>query len=105
MSIPKILVSAVLFGVIAAGCFFGVNKGLSALLGTDSEIQGVDNSSNNGVALTTVSGSASGCRCVRYRRKGYAIDCCDYREEYSDFLLWTDLFFRGSRFRIYCKTG
>ena len=27
MSIPKILVSAVLFGVIAAGCFFGVNKG------------------------------------------------------------------------------
>ena len=31
MSIPKILVSAVLFGVIAAGCFFGVNKGLSDL--------------------------------------------------------------------------
>lgn len=59
MSIPIILVSAVLFGVIAAGCFFGVNKGLSALLGTDSEIQGVDNSSNNGVALTTVSGSAA----------------------------------------------
>ena len=50
MSIPKILVSAVLFGVIAAGCFFGVNKGLSDLFGTKSEIQGVDNSSNNGVA-------------------------------------------------------
>ena len=59
MSIPKILVSAVLFGVIAAGCFFGVNKGLSDLFGTKSEIQGVDNSSNNGVALTTVSGSAA----------------------------------------------
>ena len=54
MSIPKILVSAVLFGVIAAGCFFGVNKGLSDLFGTKSEIQGVDNSSNNGVALTRV---------------------------------------------------
>ena len=59
MSIPQILVSAVLFGVIAAGCFFGVNKGLSDLFGTKSEIQGVDNSSNNGVALTTVSGSAA----------------------------------------------
>ena len=59
MSIPKILVSAVLFGVIAVGCFFGVNKGLSDLFGTKSEIQGVDNSSNNGVALTTVSGSAA----------------------------------------------
>ena len=59
MSIPKILVSAVLFGVLAAGCFFGVNKGLSDLFGTKSEIQGVDNSSNNGVALTTVSGSAA----------------------------------------------
>ena len=59
MSIPKILVSAVFFGVIAAGCFFGVNKGLSDLFGTKSEIQGVDNSSNNGVALTTVSGSAA----------------------------------------------
>lgn len=59
MSIPKILVSAVLFGVIAAECFFGVNKGLSDLFGTKSEIQGVDNSSNNGVALTTVSGSAA----------------------------------------------
>ena len=59
MSIPKILVSAVLFGVITAGCFFGVNKGLSDLFGTKSEIQGVDNSSNNGVALTTVSGSAA----------------------------------------------
>ena len=55
----SILVSAVLFGVIAAGCFFGVNKGLSDLFGTKSEIQGVDNSSNNGVALTTVSGSAA----------------------------------------------
>ena len=59
MSIPKILVSAVIFGVIAAGCFFGVNKGLSDLFGTKSEIQGVDNSSNNGVTLTTVSGSAA----------------------------------------------
>ena len=59
MSIPKIFVCAVLFGVIAAGCFFGVNKGLSDLFGTKSEIQGVDNSSNNGVALTTVSGSAA----------------------------------------------
>lgn len=59
MTIPRILVSAIIFGVVAAGCFFGVTKGLSALTGQKGEIQGVNNGGNNGVSLTTVSGSAA----------------------------------------------
>ena len=59
MSIPRILVSAVLFGVVAAACFFGVNRGLSLLTGNNGEIKGVETGQDNGIALTTVSGSAA----------------------------------------------
>lgn len=59
MTIPRILVSAVLFGVVAAACFFGVERGLSLLTGESNQIEQVDTGRNQGVALTTVSGSAA----------------------------------------------
>jgi hypothetical protein len=36
-TMPKIALGAVMFGVIAAGCFFGVNAGLNALTGGAGE--------------------------------------------------------------------
>ena len=36
-TMPKIALGAAMFGVIAAGCFFGVNAGLKALTGGESE--------------------------------------------------------------------
>ncbi len=59
MTIPRILLSAVLFGVVAAACFFAVDKGLSLLTGGGSRIEQVETDKGNGVALTTVSGSAA----------------------------------------------
>ena len=59
MTIPRVLVCAVLFGVVAAGCFFGVNWGLSYLSGNGGQIKEVETNHGNGVELTTVSGSAA----------------------------------------------
>ena len=59
MTIPRILVSAVLFGVVAAACFFGVNRGLSFLTGNNGQIKEVETNHDNGVALTTVSGGSA----------------------------------------------
>ena len=36
-TMPKIAIGAALFGVIASGCFFGVNAGLNALTGGDKD--------------------------------------------------------------------
>lgn len=61
MTIPRLIASAVLFGVVAAACFWGVQTGLSALSGNgrDGNIAEVDTGKGSGVALTTVSGSAA----------------------------------------------
>ena len=59
MTIPRILVSAVLFGVVASACFFGVSRGLSFLMGNNGQIREVDTNRDDGVALTTVSGASA----------------------------------------------
>ena len=59
MTIPRILVSAVLFGVVASACFFGVSRGLSFLTGNNGQIREVDTNRDDGVALTTVSGASA----------------------------------------------
>lgn len=59
MTIPRVIASAILFGVVAAACFWGVQTGLSAISGRDQSIPEVDTRNENHVALTTVSGTAA----------------------------------------------
>lgn len=59
MTIPRLIASAVLFGVVAAACFWGVQTGLSAISGTGRSIEEVDTGKGSGIALTTVSGTAA----------------------------------------------
>lgn len=58
MTIPRLIASAILFGVVAAACFWGVQTGLSTISGRDGTIPEVDTGNENHVALTTVSGNA-----------------------------------------------
>ncbi len=57
MSIPRVIACAIVFGVVAAACFFGVETGLSKLTGQDDDIAQVD-AGDSGISLTTVSGSS-----------------------------------------------
>lgn len=59
MSVPRVIACAVLFGVVAAACFWGVESGLSWITDRGSQIAEVDTSENKGVTLTTVSGTAA----------------------------------------------
>lgn len=57
---PKVVVSAVVFGVVAAACFFGINALLGAVTGRSSSPSEIDNTADSNVAVTTVSGGAIG---------------------------------------------
>lgn len=59
MTIPRVIASAILFGVVAAACFWGVGTGLSRLSGQSGSIAEVDTGKGGGVTLTTVSGTAA----------------------------------------------
>lgn len=59
MSVPRVIACAILFGVVAAACFWGVESGLSWLTDRGRQIAEVDTSENNGVTLSTVSGTAA----------------------------------------------
>ena len=71
-TMPKIAIAAAMFGVIAAGCFFGVNAGIRLLTGEkgpqtppeqigQTQIQAnTDNSKATGSAATDVSGIVEG---------------------------------------------
>ncbi len=60
MSIPKVILSAAVFGVVAAVCFFGLNTVFSKVRGGSSDTIGKVNTSGTSVPVTTVSGGAAG---------------------------------------------
>lgn len=57
-SMPKILLSAVTFGVVAAVCFFLVTTVLGSITGSNDRIEEVSPSSQGGIPIATVSGAA-----------------------------------------------
>lgn len=57
-SMPKVLLSAVVFGVVAAACFFFVTTVLGRITGSQESI-GEVNSSQGNLPIATVSGSAA----------------------------------------------
>lgn len=57
---PKVIVSAVVFGVVAAACFFGIHALLGAVTGRSSSSTEIGNTANSDIGLTTVSGGAVG---------------------------------------------
>lgn len=59
MSIPRVIACAIVFGVVAAACFWGVQTGLSKISGGNENIAEIDTGKGSGVALTTVSGTAA----------------------------------------------
>lgn len=59
MTIPRIILSAVIFGVIAAGCFVGVQQ-IARLIFGESEIAQVQtDQGRNSLTITTTTGSAA----------------------------------------------
>ncbi len=56
-SLPKVVLSAVVFGVVAAACFFLVTTVFNRFTGNGGEIQEV-NPSQNGMSVTAATGSA-----------------------------------------------
>lgn len=59
MSFPRVIACAILFGVIASACFYGVQTGLSKLSDRGGSIPEVDTEKGSGVVLSTVSGAAA----------------------------------------------
>lgn len=59
LSMPRIILSAVVFGVVAAACFVGVQQIANVFFG-ENEIAQVDtNNGKNSISLTTTTGSAA----------------------------------------------
>ena len=97
--VTKLIVSAVVFGVVAAACFFGVTKLLTFAVGGSS-------SSDIGqtqpkIPVTTVSGTAAS-----------QVGVSDIVEQVMPSIVAitekstrTSYFFRGGRIRIYRETG
>lgn len=56
----KVILSAVVFGVVAAACFFGINALLNGISGNSSSSSDIGNTANSNVSVTTVSGGAVG---------------------------------------------
>ncbi len=59
-TMPKVALGAVMFGVIAAGCFFGVNAGLNALTGGAGESKPAEEISQTRVEAHTDDSKATG---------------------------------------------
>ena len=98
----KIIVSAVVFGVVAAACFFVVLKISGFRFSGGSEggtIGTVDTTAGNEVMA--VSGRV--WRCIGNRGPRDAFDRCHYGDEYGIVLFRPVLFDGRSRVGIYCK--